>query len=160
MKKKIAIPVLFLFLTLCGFFIWQNFYKKVDYQFIDLSGNTIQSEDLIDKVVIVNFWATWCPPCIREMPVLAEIQKKYAQDVQIIGINYDRIEKNEVVEFLTKIPINYPIVLEKENDLSQFGMINGLPTTIFLYKNKIVKTHTGELFENSLETIINQYKKI
>src|SRR5262245_16639353 len=77
----------------------------------DLDGKTITSGSLRGKVVIVNFWATWCPPCRAEIPDLIALQDKYRDQLQIIGISQDETGPEDVRKFATEQRMNYPIVM-------------------------------------------------
>src|SRR5262245_7975820 len=77
----------------------------------DIDGRTISSESLRGKVVIVNFWATWCPPCRAEIPDLVALQDKYRDRLVIIGVSEDDVPTDEVRRFVADHKINYPVVM-------------------------------------------------
>jgi thiol-disulfide isomerase/thioredoxin len=119
----------------------------------DLSGNSISTVALKGKVIIVNFWATWCPPCREEIPELIELQAKYKDQLQIIGVSMDEdASPAEVKAFAAKAGINYPIVMGK--DIAQeYGGVPALPTSFVVNKDGgVVQKHVGMLKRDEIET--------
>jgi len=99
----------------------------------DLNGNTIQLSDLRGKAVVLNFWATWCPPCKAEIPSFIELQKKYGpQGLQIVGISMDDGGKGVVVPFARDMGINYKVLLGNSEVGDMYGGIQALPTTFYI----------------------------
>ncbi|MGV0997929.1 MAG: TlpA family protein disulfide reductase [Fluviibacter sp.] len=84
--------------------------KFFDAKFHDVKGNIVDLTALHGKVVVVNFWSTWCPPCVEEMPMFSEVQTQWKdKNVVFVGIAADQADN--VKEFLNKTPVNYPIVV-------------------------------------------------
>lgn len=110
------------------------------------------------KVLLVNFWATWCPPCKKEMPAFIELQEQYAaQGFQVIGVALDDMQS--VSDFADTIGVNYPLLIAEYDgiDLSQeYGNhIGALPFTVFVDRSgKIVITQMGEITKTQVEEII------
>jgi thiol-disulfide isomerase/thioredoxin len=99
----------------------------------DIAGKPVSSEDLKGKVVVVDFWATWCPPCREEIPGYIELQKTYAaQGVVIVGISLDQGGPEVVKPFAAKYGINYPLVMGDEAVVAAFGGVEGIPTTFLI----------------------------
>jgi thiol-disulfide isomerase/thioredoxin len=98
----------------------------------DLDGRTLSSTDWKGKVVLVNFWATWCPPCLAEIPDLIALQNKYRDRLVVVGISEDEISPEIVKRFATDRKINYPIVMTSADLQQRFTGINALPTTFIL----------------------------
>ena len=112
----------------------------------DLGGQSISSADWRGKVVIVNFWATWCPPCRAEIPALVELQKKYAGRLQIIGVSQDEGSIELVKQFAAEHEMNYPIVMMTPELDKAFPGIHALPTSYVLDREgRIVQRHIGLL---------------
>jgi thiol-disulfide isomerase/thioredoxin len=111
------------------------------------------------KWVLVNFWATWCPPCLEEIPDLVSLQEKH-KDLAIIGIAMDYQDPKQVVDFADNMLINYPIVLGNEQIVSQIGSVSGLPTT-YLYDlaGKKVAYNVGALTKEAVEKFIAKKTK-
>lgn len=124
-----------------------------DVSLRDLEGREVGFTGLQGRVVVVNFWATWCPPCRREMPAFDAVHGGYGQDVAVVGVAVG--ESRAVVErFLAETPVGYPIWLDAPRGsstdrtdelLRRFGGV-GLPTTVFVDRDGIVrKIRVGEL---------------
>jgi thiol-disulfide isomerase/thioredoxin len=112
----------------------------------DLDGKPISIAGLRGKVVLVNFWATWCPPCREEIPDLVALQKKYKDTLQIIGISQDSGGVDEVRRFGAAMGMNYPIVMSTPEIEKLFPGIYALPTTFVVDKEGMVaQKHVGQL---------------
>jgi peroxiredoxin len=102
----------------------------------DVNGHVINSDDFKGKVVVIDFWATWCPPCRAEMPGYVELQKKYEKDgLVIIGMSVDAQGPGVVKKFIEKNGINYQIVMADEAVQTAFGgaePISAIPTTFII----------------------------
>ena len=122
-------------------------------------GKPANSENWRGKVLVVNFWASWCPPCVEEMPALDRIAQEYAsKNVLIVGIGID--SPSNIREFLQKTPVSYPIVLgglEGSNLSKQMGNTQGaLPYTVVVNsKGKSIYTKLGKISEEELKKAIN-----
>jgi len=119
----------------------------------DLNGETVSTTQLKGKVIIVNFWATWCPPCREEIPELVALQEKYKDRLQIIGVSMDEdATPAEVNTFAAKAGINYPIVMGKDI-AKEYGGVPGLPTSFVVNKDGgVVQKHVGLLQRDEIET--------
>jgi thiol-disulfide isomerase/thioredoxin len=111
-----------------------------------IDGKTLDSNDFNGKVVLVNFWATWCPPCREEIPDLIKLQEQYEDHLLIIGVSSDTGPVEVVSKFAADHRMNYPIVMETEELGKVFSGIYALPTTFMLDPNmKMVQKHIGRL---------------
>lgn len=110
----------------------------------DLNGNIISTAALKGKVVLINFWATWCPPCREEIPELIELQSKYKDQLQIVGVSLDEVPSEQVKEFAVRAGINYPIIMASREILQEYGGAPALPT-IFVVNldGRVVQKHVG-----------------
>ncbi len=89
--------------------------------------------------MVLNFWATWCPPCKAEIPWFVELQKRYgAQGLQVVGVNMDDGDRKDVEKFVAENSINYPVLLGKENVAEEYGGIDYLPTTFYIDRSGVV----------------------
>ena len=115
-----------------------------DMTFQDINGRTISTKDWKGKVTLVNFWATWCPPCRAEIPALIKLQDTYRDHLQIIGISYDEGSVDDVRQFVGEQKINYPIVMSNADLGKGFPGVFALPTSFMLDKEaKTVQKHIG-----------------
>lgn len=99
------------------------------------------------KVVVVDFWASWCAPCRRSFPWLNEIQAKYRDRVVVIGVNVDRSQA-DAAQFLRDVPATFPVIYDPEGKLAARYEVPGMPSSyIFDAQGKLVARHIG--FRNS-----------
>ncbi len=118
-------------------------------------GKTVKLSDFKGKVVIVDFWATWCPPCRAGIPDLVELKSEYKGKLEIIGISLDALTrggktKDDVVPFMKEYKINYPIVMGEKAVLDSYKGISSIPTSFVIdQKGNIVSQHIG-LIEKSV----------
>lgn len=138
-----------------------------DVTFKDLQGKDVRLADLKGKVVVVNFWATWCEPCQIEIPWMIGFQQKYAdRGFTLLGVAMDDEGKSVVGPFVEKtqfdvdgkkMPMNYPIVLGNDDLSSKFGGLIGLPTTVVVGRDgKIHKRFLGLVSHDELEKVIKE----
>ncbi len=112
----------------------------------DLNGRAISSADLRGKVVIVNFWATWCPPCREEIPDLIALQTKYRDQLVVLGISEDEGPVGEVEAFVAEHKMNYPVALTTPELRKVFRGVTALPTTFVVDREgRIAQKHVGLL---------------
>lgn len=115
-----------------------------DFQLAGLDGKPVTLAGSKGKVVLVNFWATWCGPCRAEVPDLVELQNKYKDQVQIIGLVVDDEDQAAIKAFVAEFGINYPVALATDAMRLQYGGIPALPTSFVLdAQGRIVQKHEG-----------------
>src|ERR1041385_5262901 len=119
----------------------------------DVHGTTFRSSDVKGKVALVNFWATWCPPCRAEIPSLIELQKQYGPEgLAIVGISLDEEGAAVVEPFMKKVGINYPVVIGTPALDQAFGGVEGIPTVFLIGRDgKIAYHHEGLAEKSALE---------
>jgi peroxiredoxin len=122
----------------------------------DLEGKTVSSAEFAGKVVVLDFWATWCPPCREEVPHFVRLQSKYrAQGLQIVGLSVDAGGAKDVAPFADEYNVNYTMLLANDELVKAFGNITFLPTTFVLDRQgKIVKKFTGIASPEAFEAVI------
>jgi len=119
----------------------------------DLDGRQISLASLKGKVVLVNFWATWCPPCRAEIPDLIALQEKYRDRLQIIGISQDEGGPEVVKRFASAHHMNYPIVMSSPEIEQLFPGIAALPTSFIIDRDsRLVQKHVGMLTASITES--------
>ncbi len=134
--------------------------QRPEFAAIDLKGKIRNIKEWDGKVILLNFWATWCPPCRREIPDLIKLQNAFHHDdFQIIGVAID--EDSAVREFVTKMGINYPIMPVQADAAElarRYGNTSGgLPYSVFINKKgEISATITGELNKKRATTLLKQ----
>ncbi|MGH7994493.1 MAG: TlpA family protein disulfide reductase [Limisphaerales bacterium] len=127
----------------------------------DVDGKTVRSTDFKGKVVILDFWATWCGPCRAEIPDFIVLQKQYEkQGLVVVGLSVDEAGAEVVKPFAQKLGMNYPVVLADEKTQEAFGGIEAVPTTFIIDREgRIVKVHMGfadkDEFENEIKPLLN-----
>ncbi len=134
--------------------------KVSNFQFKTIDNKVLDLSQFYGKVIIVDFWATWCPPCTKEIPHFIELQEKYKNEVQFIGLNVGEKE-SQIKEFVKSMGINYIIGYSNDNIEKLFGGINGLPTTFIIGKDGKVKAkaigyRSKEWFENQIISALRE----
>src|SRR5579859_4532983 len=106
------------------------------WQLNDIDGQSVKLSDFKGKVVILDFWATWCPPCKAEIPGFIALQKQYAaQGLTVVGVSLDTAGASVVKQFMQRVGMNYPVVIGDEKIAGQYGGIEAIPTTFVIDRN-------------------------
>lgn len=118
-----------------------------------LDGNTLRLADLRGKAVLLNFWATWCPPCKEEIPWFVELQKQYGpQGLQIVGVAMDDAGHDAIAKFAADMKIDYPVLLGTDQVADQYGGVEALPTTFYIGRDgKVVARVFGLTSHKDIE---------
>ncbi|NIM02993.1 redoxin domain-containing protein [bacterium] len=131
-----------------------------DFTLPDLEGNSLTLSDFKGKVIILNFWATWCPPCREEIPDFVELYEEYKDEgLVIIGVNLDRGDSRTVKQFSKNYKINYPIVTGNVSVTQDYGGIRGIPTTFIIdrkgnIKEKYLGYRSKATFEEAVKRLL------
>ncbi len=126
----------------------------------DVDGKVVTSDQFKGKVVVLDFWATWCPPCRTEIPGYIRLQKKYAADgLVIVGVSVDTDGPEVVRKFMKEFGINYPIVMADDAVVDAFAPIQGYPTTFIIdregrVRNKKLGREPTEDYEKEILAIL------
>ena len=134
--------------------------KAPSFSLIDTQGNIHTNQSTQGKYLVVNFWATWCPPCLKEIPAFVEFYENNKDRVLILGLDYEQADKKTIEEFTDTFMVNYPIVLFDKHNSPQFpnfGEVIGMPTTyVYNPKGKLVDFKMGEMDIESLKNAISK----
>jgi thiol-disulfide isomerase/thioredoxin len=104
----------------------------------DPTGVMIKLDDYLGKIIVLNFWATWCEPCHEEMPVLDEYNTQYSESVIILGIAVNA-SLESTISFLQETPVDYPILIDKNGVVAAAYHVAGYPTTYFIDAKGIIR---------------------
>jgi len=152
--KRNFLMTLTVFIIIISFFIFTGCKSTSgDFTLMDLDGNEISLSDFNGKVLILNFWATWCPPCREEIPDFVEVYNEYeSEDVQFIGVSNEDI--STLRSFVEDYNISYPILIDDENIMGKWG-ISAIPTTFVFDKDgQIISKSVGTMTREQLVNII------
>jgi thiol-disulfide isomerase/thioredoxin len=145
-----------------GFFlvIFSSAVAAADFSFRDIAGKQHDLADYRGKWVLVNFWATWCPPCLKEIPDLMALHNEHKdKDLVVIGIATDYNNPKLVIDFAKEHRISYPVVLGNDAIVAQIGRVEGLPMTyMFNPQGKMVAYNVGALTQKAVEGYIRSKK--
>lgn len=136
--------------------------KAPDLELKDLRGRSVRLSGYKGKVVLINFWATWCPPCRAEMPDLVRLQKVYkGRGLQVIGITYPPTNRHEVTRFVRRFKINYPILLGMRKTKALFDEGETLPITVVMDREGNIRELIEgillpEEFEEKIKPLLEQ----
>jgi thiol-disulfide isomerase/thioredoxin len=113
-------------------------------QAVDLQGRSVDKTNWPGKVVLVNFWATWCPPCREEIPELLALKKEFQDRLQIVGFSEDDDPPEEVLKFAQRKGMTYPIVMARPELIDSYGGVPALPTSFLIdTQGRVVQKHSG-----------------
>jgi thiol-disulfide isomerase/thioredoxin len=134
--------------------------RAAEFSLEDLDGNVHRLADYRGKWVLVNFWATWCPPCLSEIPELISLHDGHkGRDLVVIGIAMDSGSRKKVADFSRAHGISYPIVMGNRKIAVQIGKLEVLPTSyLFSPNGDKVSYQEGEVTRESVETYIKNKK--
>ena len=122
-----------------------------DFVLDDLSGNPVRLSELKGRLVVLNFWATWCTPCRTEMPELQETFQQYEPDLVVLGINLEQ-SPAEIQDFIGQVNVTYPILLDKDGLVSKLFKVIQLPNTYFIDRDGIIRIrHIGYLSSDQIQ---------
>lgn len=126
----------------------------------DMNGVDISLASFKGKVILLNFWATWCAPCRVEIPYLIELQKQYADDLVVLGVSVDDTAE-KLKPYATEMEINYPLLIAagRQEFQDAYGPFYGIPVTVFVGRDGLVhKKHSGiaskEQFEHEIKLML------
>lgn len=129
-----------------------------DFTLPSLDGRKVKLSDFRGKAVLLNFWATWCPPCKVEMPWFEDLQKQYAQDgLVVLGVAMDDTAPATIAKFASDLGVNYEVLLGTDKVSDDYGDVQYLPTTFYIGRDgTIVDKMTGLLDRKDIENAVRK----
>jgi thiol-disulfide isomerase/thioredoxin len=130
------------------------------WSLVDLAGNTVESAQFKGKVVIVDFWATWCGPCRKGIPELNKLYAAYKdKGVEIVGVSLDQQGPGVVKPFVAQFKMNYPVLMGTQKIVNDFGGVTGIPTAFVISQDgkvykKYVGLYPGSVYEQDIKTLL------
>ena len=128
-----------------------------DFALEYFDGERQQLDDLVGRPVVLNFWASWCPACVAEMPAFGEVHRRLGDQVEFIGVNMQEVDMDAAMELVNETRVDYRLVHDRDGAIyRQFGGV-AMPTTVFINADgEVARVHAGTLFENDLEALIKR----
>ncbi|MBU1077132.1 MAG: TlpA family protein disulfide reductase [Spirochaetes bacterium] len=160
--KYIQFPIMLFFFLIFSFNIHSETstaVKAPDFSLFDTDQKVVRLSKFKGNVVVLNFFATWCPPCRMEIPSFVKIAKKYKEkDVRFLGIILENpYSEKKVKSFIKENKINYPVLQGNKDVIISYGGIRAIPTTFIVdQKGLIIEHHVGYLTEEKLKEIIDK----
>lgn len=139
-----------------------DFKPAPNFELLDVNGRKVRLSDFKGKVIILDFWATWCPPCRAEIPGFIELYNKYkSKGFEMIGISLDEGGVKDVIPFMKEFGVNYHILIGNYKVTQDYGGIRGIPTTFVIDKKgyiraKYVGYRPKEVFERDIIMLLNE----
>ena len=113
--------------------------RMLDFTLPATTGESVSTTEFAGKVLIVNFWATWCVPCRQEMPALQETYDAHrAHGLVLLGVDYGE-DRDQVVNYAREIGVSFPLLLDRDTAVGQRYRVQGLPTTVFVDRQGIIR---------------------
>lgn len=132
-------------------------FRAPDFTLTNLAGNEVSLFDFVgEKIVFINFWASWCPPCRAEMPYIQQIHENNKDKVKVLTVNL-RESRQKVNEFVENNDYNFTVLLDKKGEIAQNYLVRGVPKTFVVDKNGIIKAkHVGSMTKEQMNKLINE----
>lgn len=147
------------FMLMSSMLVFSTSAWAVEFSLKDLQGKTQSLSNYQGKFVVVNFWATWCPPCREEIPELIRFHDTHqAKDAVVWGVSYEKINSDKLAKFVDEQMISYPVMPMNPSQLSPLGAIRGLPTTVLVAPDgSVARTHLGGITHEVLERYMREW---
>jgi len=130
---------------------------SADYELRDMDGKSHRVSDYRGKWLIINFWATWCSPCIQEMPELERFYQQNISSAQVWGVTFEDTDKAKIRQFIEQLGITYPVLGYGQDPLTGFGTVTVLPTTFVIDKKGLFfHRFEGPISAQDITAVIDQ----
>jgi cytochrome c biogenesis protein CcmG/thiol:disulfide interchange protein DsbE len=131
-----------------------------DFSIKDLQGNPLSLAAYKGKVLVINFWATWCPPCRREIPdLIAAYKELKGEGLEIIGVSVDDMTEPVLLDWTRKMGINYPVALATPEIIASYEPVDYIPTTIIVDRKGLIRFRQAEMMDkDKLVQLFRQYQ--
>ena len=130
---------------------------SADYQLRDMDGKIYSVSDYRGKWLIINCWATWCAPCIKEIPELERFYQENRSSAQVWGVTFEDTDKTTILEYVDRLGVTYPILGYGQDPLTGFGPVTVLPTTFVIDTNGLFfHRFEGPVTRQDLSNVIQQ----
>ena len=134
--------------------------EPVDFTLPDLDGKPVSLSDFRGKWVIVNYWATWCPPCLEEIPELVSLHEDNSETLVVLGVSYEEVNMAYLRDFVESHMMSYPVVRTDPVPLTALGPVMGLPTTYIISPTgERLARQEGPVTQADIEKYIERRKK-
>jgi thiol-disulfide isomerase/thioredoxin len=125
-----------------------------DFELVDTSGETISLKEMRGRPVVINFWATWCGPCEKEMPLLESRYQQYQPDLVILAVNYAE-RSNRVQDFTARLGLTFSPLVDERGQVADLYRVNLYPTTFFVDGTGVIQAvKIGELGEDEIDNYL------
>jgi thiol-disulfide isomerase/thioredoxin len=131
--------------------VFKNSDRALDFTLDTLDGNRVRLSDLQGKIVLLNFWATWCVPCKEEMPILEDRSRRYGPGLVVLAINF--AEPQDVVKgYVDEMGLTFDVLLDPRAIVQEMYKVRGYPTSVFIDAEGMIRTqHIGVMTEKQLD---------
>ena len=137
---------------------WYESVPELSFSLTDTKGVIFTEKNTRGKYLVINFWATWCTPCLKEIPAFVKFYEENSDHVEILGLDFEPVDLEIINDYVGRFSINYPIVLyneDNDSEYSNFGEIVGMPTTqIYSPEGELLHTFMGEITIDELSKFI------
>ncbi|MDC1318952.1 TlpA family protein disulfide reductase [Candidatus Thioglobus sp.] len=137
---------------------WYEYVPELSFSLTDTKGVIFTEKNTRGKYLVINFWATWCTPCLKEIPAFVKFYEENSDHVEILGLDFEPVDLEIINDYMGRFSINYPIVLyneDNDSEYSNFGEIVGMPTTqIYSPEGELLHTFMGEITIDDLSEFI------
>jgi thiol-disulfide isomerase/thioredoxin len=129
--------------------------EEVDFTARDIEGKSVSLSDFRGKWVIVNYWATWCPPCLEEIPELVSLHEENSDKLVVLGVDYEEVSEDFLKEFVESHFMSYPVVRMDPVPVTSLGPVMGLPTTYIISPQGVrMARQEGPVTQQAIEEYI------